>query len=163
MWAHQFSSSVSVNHLSSHNFDIWPTKPHFVALWQWVDTLYFVNEWFELLHPSLAHFLSSLCIIWLQGNQHDNTTKQNEFWTWKCHISMTNRTPESNEVSLESSGILTICWESTTPNKWASGTLQGETTLPWQHNKTKTNFELESAISPWTVGPQSQNIHVYVY
>jgi hypothetical protein len=37
---------------------------------------------------------------------HDFTTKQNEFWTWKCHIFMNNRTPKSNEVSLKSYGIL---------------------------------------------------------
>jgi hypothetical protein len=34
--------------------------------------------------------------------------------------------------------------------------------LPWQHNKTNTNFELESPTSPWTIGPQSQTIHVNV-
>jgi hypothetical protein len=69
---------------------------------------------------------------------HDNRTKQIEFWTWKCHISTTNRTPELNEVSLESSGIILLCWEGKLPIQWALETLKVKTKAPWQP-KTKQN------------------------
>jgi hypothetical protein len=68
------------------------------------------------------------------------TTQPNkkEFWTWKCHISTTNRTPELNEVSLESSGIILLCWEGKLPIQWALETLKVKTKAPWQP-KTKQN------------------------
>ena len=43
---------------------------------------------------------------------------------------MNNRTPESNEVSLESSGILLLCCEGKSPIQWALETLKVETMVP---------------------------------
>jgi hypothetical protein len=55
--------------------------------------------------PFTCSLSFSSCIILLQGSHHHKTTKQNKFWTWKCHISTAKWTPESNEVSLENPGI----------------------------------------------------------
>jgi hypothetical protein len=74
---------------------------------------------------------------------HTQATKENKFWSWKCHVSMTNSTPESNEVSLESSCLLLLCCEGKSPIQGALETLKVKTNVPWQHNQTKTNFELE--------------------
>jgi hypothetical protein len=74
---------------------------------------------------------------------HVNRTKQSEFWTWKCHISTDNRTPESNEVSLESSSILLLCCEGESPIQWALETLKVETMVPWQQNQTNRILNLK--------------------
>jgi hypothetical protein len=43
---------------------------------------------------------------------------------------MKHRTPKSNEVLLDSSGIPIICYEGAKPNKMGFRDLQGETILP---------------------------------
>jgi hypothetical protein len=94
-----------------------------------------------------------------QGQDYGTMTSQPnkiQIWSWKCHISMNNRTPKSNEVSLESSEILLLCCEGELPTQWALETLKVKTMVPWLHKQpNKSNFELESATSPWTIGSQS--------
>jgi hypothetical protein len=86
------------------------------------------------------------------------TTQQNKanFILERATSSWKNRTPKSKEVSLESSDLLLVCCEGESPFWWALKTLKVEKMVPWLHNQTTMNFEIESSTSPWTMGPQSQ-------
>ncbi len=157
MWVHvnfhfQFQSLTCL--LTISTFD----QPHLI-LWLFNNGLthyiLYINDY---LCCCALHLLTFFLLYVSFRFREVATTRQpnkNKCWTWKCHISMNNRTPKLNVVSLESSGILNLCCVGELPIQWALETLKVETLAPWLHNQTRFEFELESATSPWTIGPQS--------
>jgi hypothetical protein len=120
------------------NFEIESaTSPWKIGLWSWM--MYHWKAQVFCFYAVRAHYQFNALWILSRSRQlcHDFTTKQNKFWTWKSHISMKNRTPKSNKVSLESSSILLLCFEGVLPIKCALDTLKVKTIVPWLHNQTK--------------------------
>jgi hypothetical protein len=93
--------------------------------------------------PFTCSLSFSSCIILLQGSHHHKTTKQNKFWTWKCHISTANRTSESTDVSLGNPSTLALCCEIKLPIELALETLKVQTMATWQRNQTKQIVNLK--------------------